>query len=78
MGEDFSHEMFVTENPDGSVLLDADAGKSREDLKRRCRELRSALVDWQMIAIQLAEFGKKGLAAEDLEKVNTLIESYSD
>jgi len=76
--KDFADETFVVNNPDGSISLDADAGLSREDLKRRCSHLRSALLDWQMIAMHLAEFGKSGLAAEDLKKVETLVEGYRD
>lgn len=78
MSEDFSHETFVIDNPDGSISLDACAGMSREELKERCSELRSAVLDWQMIAMQLAEFGKEGLSIEDLVLVETLIEGYRD
>lgn len=78
MSEDFSHETFVVNNPDGSISLDPCAGKSRDELKERCSELCSAVLDWQMIAMQLAEFGKEGLSPEDLIKVEDLLEAYRD
>lgn len=78
MSEDFRHERFVTDNPDGSISLDAYAGKSRGELKEHCRELCRALVDWQMIAMQCYELGRNGLSEEDRIKVETLISAYSD
>lgn len=78
MPKDFSHETFVVNNADGSISLDADAGMTRADLKRRCSDLRSALLDWQMIAMQLAEKGRAGLGPEDLDKVDSLIKAYQD
>jgi hypothetical protein len=78
MSNEFSHETFVTHNSNGSVSLDAWAGMSREELKARCSELLHAISNWQMIAMQLAEFGKDGLAPEDLTKVENLIEGYRD
>jgi len=73
-----SNETFVIDNPDGSISLDADAGLSREALKKRCRSLRLALLDWQMIAMQAYERGKDGLCQEDRKKVESLIEAYRD
>ena len=78
MTEDFSHETFVVNNLDGSISLDACAGMSRDKLKERHSELCSAVLDWQMIAMQLAEFGKEGLSPGDLAKVEALIEGYRD
>lgn len=75
---DFSHETFVINNRDGSISLDADAGLSRDDLKRRCSNLRYALLDWQMIAMQVYEMGKDGLSPKDRAKIEELIEGYKD
>jgi len=78
VSEDFSHETFVINNSDGSMLLDAYAGKSREELKQHCRNLSRAVDEWQMIALQLAEHGKDDLSPEDRNRVETLIEAYRD
>jgi hypothetical protein len=71
-------ETFVINNPDGSISLDAYAGKSRDELKEHCRELCMALGNWQMIAIVLAGRGKDGLRLEDRDKLERLIEAYQD
>lgn len=71
-------ETFVTDHPDGSVSLDAYAGKTREELKQRCRELVQAVDCWQMIALHLHEYGRAGLSEDDLGKLDHLIEAYRD
>jgi uncharacterized protein YbgA (DUF1722 family) len=78
MSESFEHETFVTTNPDGSISLDAYAGKSREELKEKCRKLVRAVGEWQMIALHLAEYGKDSLSPEDRNRVETLLEAYRD
>jgi hypothetical protein len=78
MIEDFSRETFVTNNPDGSISLDAYAGQSREELKEHCRKLVRAVGEWQMIALVLAEYGKDDLSPEDRNRVETLLEAYRD
>lgn len=78
MSEGFEHETFVINNLDGSISLDAYAGQSREELKERCRKLVSAIGEWQMIALVLAEHGKDDLSPEDRKRVETLIDAYRD
>lgn len=75
---EIADETFVTNNPDGSISLDAYAGKTREELKERCRELVRAVSDWQMIAMGLHEYGRSGLSEDDLAKLDRLIEGYRD
>ena len=75
---DYSHETFVINNPDGSISLDAYAGKSREDLKSQCREFCRAIDEWQMIAMVIAEHGTDGLSPEDKARLDNLIEAYRD
>ncbi len=78
MSEATESETFVVTNPDGSFSLDPYAGKSRDDLKDHCRNLCSALTDWQQIAMLLHEGGKVSLSSEQREMVERLIEAYRD
>lgn len=74
-------ETFVINNPDGSISLDAYAGKSREELKQRCRELAMALNDWQFAAISAATDGANSLESVRepyRSKIAALIEAYRD
>lgn len=75
---EISKETFVVDNPDGSISLDAYAGKTREELKERCRDLVRAVDDWQMIAMHLHEYGRTGLSQDDKDKLDRLIEAYRD
>jgi len=76
-----SHESFVTTNPDGSVTLDAYAGKTREELKARCRELSMALNEWQFIAMETATAHGNCLSnvpEHARAKIANMIEAYRD
>lgn len=76
--EDISAETYAVHNPDGSVSLDPYARKTRLELKNRCGELCRALNDWQWIAMDLSRGGREVLSAEQLAKLDNLIEAYSD
>lgn len=78
MTEEIERETFVINNLDGSISLDAYAGKSREELKERCGELGRAISDWQHIAMVLATYGKDVLSPPDRDKIDQLIEAYRD
>lgn len=74
-------ETWVTNNPDGSISLDAYAGKSRDELKDRCSELLMALEDWRFTAVSAATDG--GNTIENVRepyrsKIAQVIEAYSD
>ena len=74
-------ESFVTTNPDGSVTLDAYAGKFRDELKSRCRELCSALNEWQFIAMEAATAHGNCLSnvpEHARTKIANMIEAYRD
>ena len=71
-------ETFVINNPDGSISLDAYAGKSRDELKMRCGELCRALGEWHFIAMALFEAGKDRLSDYQRDKIEKLIEAYKD
>lgn len=71
-------ETYVVRNDDGSVSLDPWAGKSREELKRRCGELCRSLDQWQRFAMILFDQGKDGLLLEEQAQIKLLIEAYSD
>lgn len=71
-------ETFVINNPDGSVSLDAYAGQTREQLKRRCGELCMVVGEWQAIAMVLSEHGRDGLWPDAMKKLDDLIEAYKD
>jgi hypothetical protein len=81
VSEDFSHEKFATDNPDGSMSLDAYAGWSREELKRHCRRLSRSLDGWQFSAMFAATDGANSLenvSEPHRSKIANLIEAYSD
>lgn len=74
-------EEFLTMNPDGSVTLDAYAGKTREELKHRCRDLASAVDRWQLAAMFAATGGTNSLDQVPepyRSKIRKMIEAYSD
>lgn len=64
--------------PKALDLFSCAGGATREQLKDRCRELCSAVMDWQMIAMVLADRGKDGLSVDDRTKLDNLIEAYND
>lgn len=78
MSGGIENETFVIHNADGSVSLDAYAGMTREELKAQCSVLCMALNEWQFIAMNLFENGKDRLPQQSRQKVERLIEAYSD
>jgi len=62
-----------------TFTIDPYAGKTLPEMKKRCRELCSALSHWQMTAMFLAQRnGTGGLNAERTAEVNRLIKAYMD
>lgn len=76
--EDIKNESFAVHLPNGCVTLDPYARKTREELKRRCRELCRALDEWQTIAMIISERGRDGLEYEQRANLDRLIEAYRD
>jgi len=74
-------EQFATQQPDGSVRLDAYAGKTREELKAQCRKLSMVLMDWQFTAANAAIAGGnklENLPEPHFSKLRKFIDAYSD
>lgn len=62
----------------GTFTFDPYQGYSEADLKRRCRELCSALDRWQTIALVLTEGGIGALPDDMRDDLLRLREAYGD